>query len=700
MTPPPLLLLATLLFWGWESNLLIAGAIMGVILEIPRWVKIRWDLSDEDLGRIWTFCILLTLALGVYLFSTDDSGGFSHFKLGVNGASAVTASAAHAGTTTLRWLPMSLFLFLAAQQFSERGKIPLSVISWVFRRRLQKGLGETSFNMAYPYFMVCLFSAGIHTNTGSQSYYWGISGLLAWVLWTLHTRRFGKVLWMIMLALALVLGFGGQFGLGLTERWLAGSTMNWMQWLFQPKPNPLETETSIGQIGQMKLSGNIVIRLTPHDGASVPEYLREASYRAYRSQHWLAGFTANEYDRVSEAPVNTWTLLPTRTNHSVVSIACYLTEWNKELSIVAGLLPLPDGCDHLEQFHAVEVKKNPFGVVMASGPGLAMYDARFGPGATIDSPPDVGTTNQFDLQVPTNEIPALEKVVQELALPPAASVEEKRRAIQAFFADKFSYTLWLGPGKKALTNNETPLGHFLLVNRQGHCEYFATATTLLLRQLHVPARYAIGYLVHEPRGKGYVVRARDGHAWCLVWNEAAKTWENLDTTPSSWVAEEGKRANFTETLSDAWSWVRFQFAKFRWGQTNLRQYIFIALVPVLLFLAYQIIFRRRKRRAGAKQSVPAEILWPGRDSEFYQLAELLAGRGVPRLTGETLAAWLERALAEPALAEFREPLTALLRLHYRLRFDPAGLTTVEREQLARDTARQMELLRRKGSVKK
>jgi protein-glutamine gamma-glutamyltransferase len=700
MNPPPFLLLATLLFWGWESNLLIAGAIMGVILESARWVKIRWDLSDEDLGRIWTFCILLTFVIGVYLFSTDENGGLSHFKLGVNGAASATASMAHAGSTTMRWLPMSLFLFLAAQQFSERGKVPLSVISWVFRRRLQKGLGETTLNVAYPYFIVCLFSAGIHNNTGTQSYYWGISALLAWALWTLRAKRFGVALWVAMLALSLVVGFGGQFGLGWTERWLAGSTMSWMQRFFQPKPNPLEAETSIGQIGQMKLSGNIVVRLTPHDRASVPEYLREASYRAYRNQRWLAGSLGIEYDRVSEFPANTWGLLPGRTNHSVVSIACYLTEWNKELSIVAGLLPLPDGCDRLEQFHAVEVKKNPFGVVMASGPGLAMYDVRFGPGATIDSPPDVAGTNQFDLLVPTNEVPALEQVLQELSLPADASFEQKRRAIQAFFTDKFSYTTWLGVGKAALTNNETPLGHFLLVNRRGHCEYFATATVLLLRKLHVPARYAIGYLVHEPRGKGYVVRARDGHAWCLVWNEAAKTWENFDTTPASWVAEEGKRANFAENFSDAWSWVKFQFSKFRWGQTNLRQYILMAMVPVLLFLAYQIIFRRRKRRAGAKQSLPSEILWPGRDSEFYQLAELLAARGVPRLTGETLAAWLERALADQTLAGFREPLTMLLRLHYRLRFDPAGLTPAEREQLARETAQQMERLRQKDSGNK
>ena len=62
------------------------------------------------------------------------------------------------------------------------------------------------------------------------------------------------------------------------------------------------------------------------------------------------------------------------------------------------------------------------------------------------------------------------------------------------------------------------MSRFLLRTRSGHCEYFATATVLLLRQLGIPARYAVGYAVHEATGRKYVVRQRDAHAWCLVWN--------------------------------------------------------------------------------------------------------------------------------------------------------------------------------------
>jgi hypothetical protein len=152
------------------------------------------------------------------------------------------------------------------------------------------------------------------------------------------------------------------------------------------------------------------------------------------------------------------------------------------------------------------------------------------------------------------------------------------------------------------------------------------------------------------------------------------------------VATESKRASATQWLSDFGSWVRFEIAKFRWGQINLRQYLLWALVPVLAFLLFQIVFRhRRKRRVQARNNSPgAVIFWPGLDSEFYALERRLAARGVPRLPSEPLAGWLARALAEPALADLRKPLQKLLRLHYRHRFDPRGLNGPERETLMQE----------------
>jgi hypothetical protein len=685
MKMPPFLLLVTLAFWGWQSGLLWVGVALGVALESSRFIKARFDLADEDFRRIWNLCIVLTLAVAAIVFTTNDEGGGGILSNPtVSNASNATV---HTATTLLRWLPMTLFLFVAAQKFSERGLIPLSAISLVFKIRKRRGadsVWDRAVDVSYPYFIVCLFAAGFHANQGTHTYFWGQFILLAWALWPARSRRFGIFIWLAAVAVAVTLGYTGARGIGLLAQASQSFNVQFMQWMLRPKTDARQSITSMGHIGKLKLSPRIVIRLEPQNGSPAPTYLREATYRSYQSrdQAWQAGSAGNEFTEVSgETGGLNWILLPGVTNQSAARIACYLNGWSADLKVPEGLLPLPTGCSRLEKLPVVTPPKmNRTGAVLASGPGLVIFNARFGSGATFDSPPDA-VTNLLDSSVPTNELPALDQVISEMKISDVGE-ERKLQAVQSFFANKFTYSLWQGRDKLA-TTNETALAKFLLSSRSGHCEYFATATVLLLRELHIPARYAVGYAVHETSGKGYVVRERDAHAWCLAWDSREKIWKDFDTTPGSWIAAEEQRASAWQWLSDGWSWLRFQIAKFRWGQTNLRQYILWGLVPVIALLLFQIIFRRRKRKAAAQNKDSAEkIFWPGLDSEFYQLETRLAARGVPRQTGEPLADWLERMLAEPALTDLRAPLREILRLHYRHRFDPNGLDEAGRKLLA------------------
>jgi hypothetical protein len=339
----------------------------------------------------------------------------------------------------------------------------------------------------------------------------------------------------------------------------------------------------------------------------------------------------------------------------------------------------------LENLPAYVLQKNSAGAVLAEGPGLVIFDACYGSGSTIDSPPGTGisfVTNE-DLAVPEREKPALDQVISGLNVA-GKSDEQKLLAVSGFFSSNFKYSLWQDIPRTGATN-ETPLGHFLLHTRSGHCEYFATATVLLLRELHIPARYAVGYVVHEASGRKYVVRLRDAHAWCLVWNQKARVWQNFDTTPGSWVAEEEEHASPLQFLSDCWSWIHFQFAKFRWGQSQVQRYILWTLVPALGLLLYLIIFRSSRRRHRRKAEEPLDQgNWPGLDSEFYWLEQKLVERGLTRQPSEPLSAWLQRAVDDPDLAGLEQPFLGLLRLHYRHRFDPQGLNQADREALRRE----------------
>jgi hypothetical protein len=501
----------------------------------------------------------------------------------------------------------------------------------------------------------------------------------AWALWARRSRRFAFAVWATTLVAAIALGFFGQRSVTQLQRYLENLNPRWFARFMRRGFGfaPTRSQTALGNVGDTKTSGQIVIRLEPQDGSPAPTYLRAASYRAYRSQIWFAGSSKEDFVRVDEDFPNSggWNLLSGKTNPMRVNISCYLD--GVKNSSPAGLLPLPTGSRRLEKLPAYVVEKNSAGAVLAQGPGLVTFEALYGPGATIDS---AYTTNE-DLSVPPRETNALDQVISDLQLK-GRSTDNALRIISQFFADKFTYSTWQGFGRPTRTN-DSPLSRFLLNTRSGHCEYFATTTVLLLRQLNIPARYAVGYAVHEASGKNYVVRLRDAHAWCLVWDENRKIWVDFDTTPASWVEAEAKRASPLQWLSDLWSRIGFEIAKFRWGQSRLRRYLLWAIVPGLALLLYQIIFRRRRRRGEKARAATDDFAGAGLDSEFYLLEKKLAERGVPRDASEPLSDWLERAAAAPDLADLRTSLRELLGLHYRYRFDPLGLSEADRETLKR-----------------
>jgi hypothetical protein len=776
MKPPPLLLGATLLFWGWQSELFLPGALLAVLLESARIFTVRWDFSDEDFGRVWTFCCLLLLGATLYAFTANDGPAAVGYLFGQEipgNPQAATTASARTAATVLRWLPMIFFPFLLAQAYSTRETIPLLTISLIMQRRWKKAklLGQTplagrGFNIGYPYFCATLLAASFHSSD-DNSYFWGFCALVGWVLWLNRSRRFGLAVWAGIFIAVAIGGYFGQHGIGQLQQYLTNLNPQWFSRFMRRQDNALMSRTALGSLGNIKNSGQIVVRLQPENPRLVPAYLREASFRIFYRQNWLAGSSREDFQPVTEdSPMlipGRWTMIPDKQTNTSVQIACYLEGFDNNSP--AGLLPLPSGTTRLEKLFAYQIDKNSAGAVMAHGPGLVIFDARYGPGETIDMPPGFGTssnqgtqrllaeaaglvqerpgrrggggrfgpsrwgrrtdtnalppitpaptpadetstgasetsfgpmpfllvsTNE-DLAVPRAEQSALNAVIAELNLT-NHSGSEVLRIVENFFSEKFTYRTWQ-TARAPTSTNQTPLGRFLLETRAGHCEYFATATVLLLRQLGIPARYATGYAVHEKSGDGYVVRLSDAHAWTLVWDDARKVWHDFETTPASWVEAERQKLSALLWLSDAWSRIVFEFSKFRNGQSKLQQYLVWVVAPGLVLLLYQIIFRRgRKRRHTRTADESFFASWPGLDSDFYRLEKRLADRGVPRGRAEPLQDWLRRVLTLPGLAALREPLEAVLRLHYRHRFDPLGLGRADREALQRETARCLEAL--------
>ncbi|HEV2328572.1 MAG TPA: transglutaminase domain-containing protein [Verrucomicrobiae bacterium] len=706
MKTPPFLIGATLIFWGFQTNFPIEGIVMAVILESSRFIKTRWEYTGDEFARIWTFCNLLLLAALIFAF--NDNGGPSEFtqlfeNLNSNSEKAAGAASNMTADAVIKWLPMIFFLFVAAQTFSPSDGVPLESVFFLLRSRLKRARkrGQPTppsrqFNVLYPYFALCLFSAAGHPAQNDYFYY-GLCILLAWILWPQRSRRFAIPVWLALMAVAVTAGYFGQRAFGQLSRLAEEYDPQLLSYFMRSLTDPRKSRTDIGDVGKTQLSGKIVVRLTLVENAPPPNYLREATYRELRELpghsykqrfaelQWDTGITNNSNpDPVSETPPESgiFPLHSSSANHSAVTIACYLNGINTEDKYAAGVLPLPPDCNRLENSHAYFVYRNNLGTVLAEGPRLMIFDAHFGSGMVMDAPPETDESiPDQDLRVPTNEIPALDQVITGLHLK-NPDVDHARMALDKFFADNFTYSLWQDPESQGLDTNATALSRFLLQSRKGHCEYFATATVLLLRRMGIPARYAVGYYVHEPSGDGYIVRERDAHAWCLVWNanKNKNCWETFDTTPSDWVSEGEKQASPLECLSDLQSWLQFQVLKFfDYSHNNIRDYVFWALIPALAFLLYRI-FRGSRRHKNAQEE-EEQTNWPGLDSEFYLLEQKLLDKGLLRGPDEPLSAWLQRATQNPQLAEIKPSLENILQLHYRYRFDPRGLTPSERQTL-------------------
>jgi protein-glutamine gamma-glutamyltransferase len=103
----------------------------------------------------------------------------------------------------------------------------------------------------------------------------------------------------------------------------------------------------------------------------------------------------------------------------------------------------------------------------------------------------------------------------------------RARAIEDYLKRNYSYTLQL-PGPKP-----DPLAYFLFERRKGHCEYFASSMTVMLRSLGIPARMVNGFRGGEYNDLtgNYIIRERDAHSWVEAYFPEYG-WVSFDPTPA------------------------------------------------------------------------------------------------------------------------------------------------------------------------
>jgi transglutaminase-like putative cysteine protease len=639
---------AAVLFWGWQTGLWLFALPIAALLESARFVTWRWDFSHADTRRVADLSRLVLVGMAVYLGAVR---GPAPTVLGL-----------------IQWFPLAVLPLVVCQAYGARPTVDPRTFFLVLRRRPPGS--DPPLDVGYPYLALCVAGASA-ANVRSAGFYVGLCVLLAWALWPLRSRAVLWPAWGALLAVAAGLGYAGHVGLHAFQGVVEAAVTEWVLDYVGWDRDPFRSHTALGSIGRLKLSDRILLRVDTGGPLPAPLLLHEASYDVYNMSVW--GATAAEFGPVPPArDRRTWSLQPGAAPTGRVTVSAYLRRGR-------GMVPLPDGTVRVEDLLALQMKRNRLGAVkVEESLGLVTYTAGVAPGRPLGAPPV-----ETDFQLPKQEAPLLERIAGELGLRDRSS-RDAVTAVRQYFGGVFRYSTDL----EAPIGRRTALEDFLLRTRTGHCEYFGTATVLLLRAGGIPARYAVGYAVSEwsPHEERYLVRARHAHSWAQAWVDGA--WRDVDTTPPVWATAEASSAALWEPLADLASWAVFVFSRWRWSEqeTAYVEYLEWLLVPLGGFLAWRLYSRRRVARAPGRRAAPAGPgpARPGGDSELYLIEARLAARGLGRRPWEPVGAWLGRLRAAPVAGvppEVLAALEALVRLHYRYRFDPDGLAPAERETL-------------------
>ncbi|NQU26423.1 MAG: DUF3488 domain-containing protein [Candidatus Nealsonbacteria bacterium] len=168
---------------------------------------------------------------------------------------------------------------------------------------------------------------------------------------------------------------------------------------------------------------------------------------------------------------------------------------------------------------------------------------------------------------------ALRQTWRNEELPADSDPLRLARALTARFhsPQRFQYSLERQSRQSDVDQDVDPIIDFLQNNPQGHCEYFASALTLLLRSRNVPARFVVGYNCDEFNNAGgfWQVRQWHAHAWVEAYlgrseipeeqiaKDGAELWQHggwlrLEPTPGMTGPAATRNSSFFEPVKSGW----------------------------------------------------------------------------------------------------------------------------------------------------
>jgi protein-glutamine gamma-glutamyltransferase len=658
----------------------LTGVLLAVLAESAHWVKIRWNFDDEACARAWQFTTV-AIALAMVLIFLDGNPY-------------------QAMPVLLTWLPPLLLPMQFVQSYGFKDSMPANTFSFLAKyrrkRNLRLGLTESAvhLNFGNVYFVTTMVASTLGSRSSGSYSFLFLPGIIVLTGWMLLSASKSKPLSLLGgLAVAGLIALAGQQGLDRLQDYYLNNSPGGRG------GTDLKNDfTLIGRSGMVNQSPDIVWRLRPMENSKTPALLRIATYNNYEIGRWKFQWPEDtRYDDLDEIEPTTGQIykivapeLPPAAQSQAARAG--LPRFHlKGSATVDSPLALPGDAASLFGFELDKADRNPLGTIRISPKhsvieGTVLWKAEFDP----ESPPYAE-----DRQISRPEQATLKEVVQTLQLAQQPALRDKLRTLQAWFQRDFTYTRQLTiiqDYRKALI--PTALTQFLTVEKKGHCEYFATAATLVLRQAGIPARYATGYVATERDQKRneFVLRGTHKHAWCRVWDADAKRWIDFDPTPGSWLSTVATQNTPMQRFNDALKRTREDF--FLWRNRPANR---LAVTLVMSAITLGVVAFVARRLWKSKQRMETEKRsndYPGPAirtplNALERQAEKRLGHRPP---GQPFGEWLMRL--RTTLPDSKT-LAEAVELHQRLRFDPLPRVQAEEKHLA-ELARKLELEIRRG----
>lgn len=421
-----------------------------------------------------------------------------------------------------------------------------------------------------------------------------------------------------------------------------------------------------------------------------PGYLRGQAFSRFNSDRWYNPHPVQEFipaprlwDGDSRAePRRAYHLSPMPLDQSQTMVI-----WNSE-SRVNRYLFLPRQTAAIITTAPSLSIQSPEIILNAGEEGVGAYQVILDPSLRSQ---DQDSLNE-DSTLPRDLPPVVSERAKEL-FTPLRGDGERIQAVQAYFRGNYRYNL-----NANVPPDRDKLEFFLTEGREGNCEFFATATALLLRQAGIPARYVTGFVVSDQNAVDnlWLARHKDAHAWVEAYDRDRRDWVIVESTPADGVPtphEIPRWQQWNEAAQQIWSLaVDYVQSGHVWGWL-LRNWSRVPAVLLVLWLLRYLWRLRRRRQEVRAQSIPLYSTAAGLVDERMALDRRLARCGWRRAPGETLLRFAQRIESQRTLSTAAE-LAEWYRRYSDLRFRSRPITPeeiqrlrLERRHLARNTKR-------------